>query len=153
MTDREHFWIGVAASLVAVGLLVTPAFRDPNEDSFPLSTFPMFSRAKRDPQLVITQVLAVLPDGTRRPLPPELAAGNGEVIQALQMIVNEVYGGRERATRFCKEVAARVSAAPEPWRQAKAIEIARSHFDTVEYFEIGPDPLTRKILETCPVRL
>jgi hypothetical protein len=151
MTDREHLGMGVAVSVVAAALVMTPAFRDPSEDSFPLSTFPMFSGAKRDPDLVITQVLAVLPDGTRRPLPPELATGNEEVIQALQMIHNEAYGERKRATEFCKEVAARVRAAPDPWRQTKGIEIARSHFDTVDYFETGPEPVTRKVLKACPV--
>lgn len=151
MTDRAHLWMGLVVSAVACMLVLTPAFRDPSEDSFPLSTFPMFSAAKRDPGLVITQVLAVAPDGARKPLPPELATGNQEVIQALQMIRNEVYGGRKRATKFCGEVAARVRDAPEPWCHTKTIEIARSHFDTVEYFETGPKPVTRKVLKTCPV--
>ena len=36
------------------------------------------------------------------------------------------------------------SADDEHWRQAKTIEIVRSHFDTVAYFETGPEPVTRK---------
>ncbi len=151
MTDRGHLWMGLIVSGVTAALLLTPAFRDPSEDSFPLSTFPMFSAAKRDPDLVITQVLAVAPDGTRRPLPPELATGNVEVIQALQMVRNEVYGGRERLTKFCSGVATRLRNAPEPWRSTRTVEIARSHFDTVDYFETGPKPVTRKVLKTCPV--
>lgn len=151
MTDRAHLWMGAIVSIVVAALLLAPAFRDPSDDSFPLSTFPMFSKAKRDPGLVITQVLAVTAEGSRKPLPPELATGNLEVIQALQMIRNEVYGGRERATRFCREVAARVRDAGEPWRSARAIEIVRSHFDTVAYFETGPEPVTRKRLQSCPV--
>ena len=152
MNDRAHLWMGLVVSAVVAALFLEPAFRDPSEDSFPLSTFPMFSAAKRDPALVITQVLAVAPDGTRKPLPPELATGNLEVIQALQMIRNEVYGGRKRAAKFCREVAGRVRDAPEPWRSATTIEIARSHFDTVAYFETGAEPVTRKVLNTCPVQ-
>jgi hypothetical protein len=152
MTDRQHFWMGAAVSLVVALLVAMPAFSEPSEDSFPLSTFPMFSRAKRDPELVLTQVLAVMPDGTRQPLPPKLATGNAEVIQALRMIRDEVYGGRARATAFCEDIAARVrSADDEHWRQAKTIEIARSHFDTVAYFETGPEPVTRKPLKRCAV--
>ena len=152
MTDRQHLSVGAAVSLVVAILVAMPAFSEPSEDSFPLSTFPMFSRAKRDPGLVVTQVLAVLPDGTREPLPPELATGNVEVIQTLRMIRDEVYGGRDRATAFCQDIAARVrNADDEHWRQAKGIEIARSHFDTVAYFETGPQPVTRKVLERCAV--
>lgn len=147
-----HLVLGAIVSLVVTLLLVMPAFSDPNEDSFPLSTFPMFSRAKRDPGLVVTQVLAVMPDGTREPLPPTLATGNEEVIQTLRMIRDEVYGGPERAATFCEGVAERVrNTDDEHWRSATTIEIARSHFDSVAYFEEGPEPITRKPLERCPV--
>ena len=152
MTDRQHLWMGILVSLVATALLVTPAFRNPSEDSFPLSTFPMFSRPKPDPGLVVTQVLAVFPDGVRKPLPPEIATGNQEVIQTLRMIRDEVYGGRERAAAFCEDVAGRVRDATAPWSTATTIEIARSHFDSVAYFETGPEPVTRKTLKRCAVR-
>ena len=152
MTDRQHLLVGAAVSLVLTVLVAMPAFSEPNQDSFPLSTFPMFSRAKRDPGLVVTQVLAVMPDGTREPLPPSLSTGNEEVIQALRMIRDEVYGGRERATVFCQDIATRVrSSNDEHWQQATTIEIVRSHFDTVAYFETGPEPVTRKALKRCAV--
>lgn len=145
--------MGAVVSLVVSVLIALPAFSDPSEDSFPLSTFPMFSRAKRDPGLVVTQVLAVMPDGTREPLPPKLATGNEEVIQTLRMIRDEVYGGRDRATAFCNDIAERVrNADDEHWRKAETIEIARSHFDAVAYFESGPDPVTRKALKRCAVQ-
>ncbi|MEM8606181.1 MAG: hypothetical protein AAGF92_03710 [Myxococcota bacterium] len=152
MTDRQHLWFGAIFSLVVSALVLAPAFLDPTEDSFPLSTFPMFSRAKRDPGLIVTQVLAVMPDGTRKPLPPTLSTGNEEVIQTLRMIRDAVYGDRQRKAAFCDEVAARVrSSGDEYWQQAKTIEIARSHFDSVAYFETGPTPVTRKALKRCSV--
>ncbi|MEM7436519.1 MAG: hypothetical protein AAF436_15285 [Myxococcota bacterium] len=138
-------------SLVVTALVVAPAFSNPNDDSFPLSTFPMFSRAKRDPGLVITQVLAVRGDGRRTPLPPELSTGNEEVIQAMRMIHDGVYSDRKRARAFCEEIAERVRDAGSEWEDVKRIEFARSHFDTVAYFEKGPEPITRKTLKQCEV--
>ena len=150
MSERHHLVIGVLVSLVFTGLVVSPAFRDANADSFPLSTFPMFSRAKRDPGLVVTQALAVFPNGDRRPLPPELATGNEEVIQALRMIQDEVYGGRKRSSAFCQDIAARIQQSDDSeWNDVVAVEIAKSRFDTVAYFERGPVPVTRKTLERC----
>lgn len=153
MAARTELWIGVLVSVALTLLILQPAFLDPRQDSFPLSTFPMFSRPKPDPGLVLTQVLAVLPDGSRQPLPPRLATGNEEVIQTLRMIRDQVYGEKKRAAAFCEDVAARVREAPkEPWNEAVAIEIARSHFDTVAYFETTPEPVTRKVLLRCPTK-
>jgi len=153
MDARGELWIGVLVSVALTLLVLRPAFLDPHEDGFPFSTFPMFSRPKPDPGLVLTQVLAVFPDGSRKPLPPKLASGNEEVIQTLRMIRDQAYGDRERATAFCKDVVTRVrESSREPWTDAVAIEVARSHFDTVAYFETGPEPVTRKVLVRCPTK-
>ena len=110
----------------------------------------MFSHAKRDPGLVITQVLAVFPNGDRKPLPPALSTGNEEVIQAQRMIHDAVYGDRKRARAFCDDVVRRMEASGDPeWDGVIAVEIAKSHFDTVAYFERGPTPASRKTLERC----
>ncbi len=145
-------WIGTAVSLVITALVLSPAFGDPSEDSFPLSTYPMFSRPKPDPSLVLTQVLAVFPNGDRKPVPPKLAAGNEEVIQAMRMIALETYGGEERAKSFCRDVADRIGrSSGSPWKEATGVEIVRSHFDTVAYFEEAPEPLRRRTLKRCLV--
>ncbi len=152
MSDRYHLTVGIIVSLLLTGLMVSPAFRNPNDDSFPLSTFPMFSRPKPDPGLVLTQALAVFPDGTRTPLPPELSTGNAEVIQALRMIRDEAYAGPKRASAFCRDIARRIEMSDDPdWAGVVAVEIARSQFDTVAYFEEGPEPVVRKTLQRCRV--
>lgn len=135
-------------------LVAYPAFQDSKrEDSFPLSTFPMFSRGKPDPGVVVTQVLGVFRDGTRKPLPPALATGNTEVIQALRMIRDAVQGGRKRSAAFCGDVARRVQQDESgTWDDVMVIEVARSHFDAVAYFETGPTPATRRTLERCLVK-
>jgi len=139
-------------SVLMSALVLWPAFQDPRDDSFPLSTFPMFSRPKPDPGLVVTQVLAVFPDGRHEPLPPELATGNEEVIQTLRMIRDQVYKGKGRRKRFCADVAKRVSESDDAtWLAAHEVVVAKSLFDTVAYFEEGPTPITRKTLEKCAI--
>lgn len=148
----RHMWTGTAVSLVITALVLSPAFGDPKEDSFPLSTYPMFSHGRPNPDLVLTQALAVFPNGDRKPLPPKLATGNEEVIQAMRMILDETYGGQERAKSFCRDVVDRINRSSSPrWKDAIAVEIARSHFDTVAYFEKAPEPLSRRTLQRCPV--
>ncbi len=152
MRPHRDLWTGTAVSLVMTALVLWPAFGDANEDSFPLSTYPMFSHGKPNPDLVLTQALAVFPNGDREPLPPKLATGNEEVIQAMRMIIGETYGGEERAKSFCRDIADRVGRSPSPrWKNAIAVEIARSHFDTVAYFEKESEPLSRRTLQRCPV--
>ena len=152
MSSYRHLWIGTAVSLVVTALVLSPAFGNPNEDSFPLSTYPMFSHGKPNPDLVLTQALAVFANGDRKPLPPKLATGNEEVIQAMRMIVDETYSGEERAKNFCRDIAARINRVSSPrWKDAIAVEIARSHFDTVAYFEKEPKPLGRRTLQRCSV--
>jgi len=149
---RHQLWFGASVSLVILALVLSPAFRDPNQDSFPLSTYPMFSHPKPNPDLVLTQVLAVFPNGDRKPLPPKLATGNEEVIQAMRMILSETYGGDKRATRFCHDVAYRIErASTSPWKDAVAVELARSHFDSVAYFEKAPTPVNRRMLQRCAI--
>jgi hypothetical protein len=152
VSKAGHLWFGATVSLVLTVFVLWPALRDPSEDSFPLSTYPMFSRAKSDPSLVLTQALAVLPDGTRKPLPPKLSTGNEEVIQSMRIIVDNTHGGGARAEQFCRDIASRVGAATRsPWSEAVAIELARSRFDTVAYFEEAPVPLDRRTLHRCPI--
>lgn len=152
MSGASQLWLGAAVSLALTGLVGWPALLDPSEDSFPLSTYPMFSHARTDPSLVLTQALAVMPDETRKPLPPKLSSGNEEVIQSMRIIADNTHGGSKRAEQFCRDIASRVRATNRsPWSETVAIELARTHFDTVAYFEEAPVPLDRRILHRCPI--
>ena len=135
--------------------MLYPAFIDPYDDSFPFSTYPMFSDPRLDPGLTLYQALAVFPDGQRKPVSPELATGNEEVIQAMGTIRRESRRGKGKARGkvFCGDIAARVAKSNDPkWRDAIEIELARSHFDTVQYFQEARVPQSRKTLRRCPIQ-
>lgn len=146
----------VKALALTVALTVAvfgPAFREPPKDSFPFSTYPMFSAGKPDPDLVLTQVRAVFADGTSKPLPPKLTTGNEEVIQAMGTILREAYGSREGSRAFCERIAARVKASgDEKWADVIRIEIVRSQFDVLRYFDEGPEPIRKKPVRGCLVK-
>src|SRR5690606_23790638 len=90
-------------SLVLLGAVAWPMFRSPPADSYPLSSYPMFSRA-RPPFADIEHVVAVSRDGSRRPVPPSRVA-SGEVLQAKVAIARTLAGGRRAARALCTEVA------------------------------------------------
>jgi hypothetical protein len=107
MTTRAtRIWGG----LVTVVMLVAVAYplrRDPvYEDSFPLSTYPMFAFKRPGARVAMDYVIATGPNGARRHVPPELVA-NHEVMQSLMTIRRAVSSGR--AAILCAEVAERAA--------------------------------------------
>ena len=142
------FVYGFSAFVLAA--VVSPAFRDPPADSFPLSDYPMFSAGRPDPMLELTHALGVPRDeGRRIPLSPLVAADNREVLQAMMTIWQ---GTMARPAAYCAEVAARVAASDDAeLADVVAVELATSRFDTVAYFTRAPDPLSRHVHHRCDV--
>ena len=135
-------------SLVLVALVISPALRDPPVDSFPLSDYPMFSHGRPSPEMTITHAHGVSASGEREPLSPMISSGNREVLQSMMTISNEVHGGR--AALFCLEIAERV-VADSDLDHIESIELLTSTFDSVAYFEHGPEPLSRELHHRCQV--
>ncbi len=106
-TSRATRLWGGLVSLAVLGAVAWPLGRDPvREDSFPLSTYPMFAVKRAGARVAIDYVIATGPDGARRHVPPELVA-NAEVMQALMTVRRAVQRGA--ASALCAEVAARVA--------------------------------------------
>ena len=139
-------------SLTLLVLVASPAFReDPTDgsdkDSFPFSDYPMFSHGRPTPMLSIDHALGVRPGGERVPLSPMVASGNREVMQSMMTIILAL---RSDGAGYCAEVAQRV-AREDDLADVEAVEIATSTWDTVRYFEEGPEPIRRVVHFRCPV--
>jgi hypothetical protein len=150
MSDRlapaeRRFAIVVGLALALA--VVSPALRPSPRDSFPLSTYPMFSRGRPDTDLSLVQALGVRPDGARFPLPPRITADTYEVLQSMVVLDRAVREGR--AGGLCEAIAARARAAAS--EDVAAVEIATSRFDVVRYFEEAPRPLARVVHARCEV--
>ena len=143
MRDAAWAW---GLTLAFLALVVSPAFRDPPRDSFPLSDFPMFSQGRPSPRFTVTHALGVDAGGARRPLSPWIAAGNREVLQAMVWLS----AATADPTASCRAIAARVAAHGSP--DVRFVELATSDFDAVAYFVSAREPLTRRVHARCEVR-
>lgn len=143
----------LAAYLVSVVVLAAvawPAFRDPPRDSFPLSNYPMFSRARPDPIITLTNVTAVHADGGRTPLTPGQATGNDEVLQAMVLIRGAARSPAPRRQAFCETAARRLVEGGDA-EGVVAVEIATVRHDSLAYFRDGYEPLARRVHHRCEV--
>jgi hypothetical protein len=129
----------VAAVVVSVAMIAAtlePLVREPYDDGFPLSTYPMFA-TKRPTVQTFHYALGVTRDGKRRTLSPELI-GSSEVLQALRVIEHAVGGGKGATRTLCETIATRV-VADEDFTDVVAIRIVRGTHDAVTY--LGEDKI------------
>ena len=77
MWDRVHAY---GFSALVLGAILWPLTQPASYDSFPLSTYPMFARAK-PARATISHALAIDTQGAQRVIPPAVVTG-GEVMQA-----------------------------------------------------------------------
>ena len=100
----------VLISLAFVGAVLSALHRDPLDDGFPLSTYPMFAQPRT---LHYTEDYALGVDrvGVTRPL-PAATSGSSEVLQAAALYEDAVRGGPGQLVPLCDAVARRVAADP-----------------------------------------
>jgi hypothetical protein len=142
MSPRRLAVIGFAVSLAIA--TAAPALR--SRDSFPFSTFPMFSKDHSSREAVVVQVLAVGAGGGRRPLPPGQATGNEAGLQAEAVIRDAISRGAGAVQALCRAAARRASAAGVSF---VSLEVATSRFDAVAFFEGRREPRSRQIHGRC----
>lgn len=131
--DRARVAAAVV-SLVLIGATLEPLIRDPYDDGFPLSTYPMFAM-KRPTVQTFHYALGVTRDGRRRTLSPALV-GTGEVLQAMKVFDHAVERGRHELDSLCNAIATRVAGA-EDFADVVTIRIVRGTHDAVEYLARG----------------
>jgi hypothetical protein len=136
--DRARVAAGVV-SLALIAATLEPLVRDPYDDGFPLSTYPMFA-TKRDTVQTFHYALGLTRDGKRRTLSPELI-GSGEVLQAMRVLEHAVSGGKDAMRTLCNTIAKRV-AADDEFTNVVTIRIVTGTHDAVRYLsrdEVGTE--------------
>ncbi len=140
----------IAAAVISLGLVAVtlwPVTKDPRDDGFPLSTYPMFA-SKRPTVQTYRYALGETAAGERRILSPRMI-GTGEVLQALRILQRATGGGQGESVRLCDAIAARVAGADE-FRDVVAIRLVRGTHDAVEY--LARDRVGREVeLVRCEV--
>jgi hypothetical protein len=119
-------------STLVVAATLSPALREPPRDSFPLSSYPMFSSVPKRRWLDV--IVGFDAAGNEVKIPPQLVA-NIEVMQAAETIRLAVR--QRRAPQLCSEVAARVAGDPN-FAHVVRLEVQRRKFDPLTYFTSPP---------------
>ncbi|HET9987983.1 MAG TPA: hypothetical protein VFQ65_05675 [Kofleriaceae bacterium] len=100
----------ILISIAFVGAVLFALHRDPLDDGFPLSTYPMFAQP-RTTRFTEDYALAVDRHGATRPL-PAITSGSSEVLQAAALYEDAVQGGGRRLAPLCTAVARAVADDP-----------------------------------------
>jgi hypothetical protein len=127
-----------AISGIAVAAVVAPGFSD--EDSFPLSNYPMFSY-DRGRVTALDTAVGINADGDIERLSPEVIAGGYEVIHASRTVSKAIRAGD--AAGLCLEIAERAS------DDLVRIEVVTETYDTIRWFDGDETPIDRAVHASC----
>lgn len=143
------FPYAVAGTLL--GLTLWPLVKDPRQDGFPLSTYPMF--ATHRPRLqTVHHAVARTPAGEGVPARPALL-GTSEVMQAIVMVGRAIAAGPAEAQALCLRVADRIAASAHPGdARFTSVEIRSDTYDAVAYFAGDRRARNSQVHTSCPVR-
>ena len=131
-----------------VVLVASPIAWEPWQDSYPLSTYPMFSGRRDKPTVYFMQ--AVDQAGQTQRIAPKLVATD-EVMQAAATVRRAVATGPRAMQELCESVAHRV-ATSRAHAAATHVEIVSARDDPVRYFEAHPVPEQSTRHLSCKVR-
>ena len=129
---------GVAA-LVAAAVVLSPLLRSPTNDTYPLSTYPMFAGDRGAVHQMATAV-AIEGDGSASRLSPELIAGTGEAVLASVTVTRAIRRGE--AEVLCEEIAERT-------KPGHTIEVRTEEIDVVAFVADGAPPLSFVVHARC----
>ncbi|HUP76479.1 MAG TPA: hypothetical protein VM282_25820 [Acidimicrobiales bacterium] len=131
-------------SVAALALVFSPVLRPSQRDSYPLSTYPMFSY-DRGRESALPTAVGVTDDGRIRRLSPELISGGYEPVRAFATVGASIANGDTPG--LCREIAQRTSRT----RAADfvAIEVVTEVHDVVAWFEGHEEPSQRIVHARC----
>jgi hypothetical protein len=136
--------VRAAVTVAVLAALVSPVVLD--ADGLPLSTYPMYSRARPDESTIYTAQRVV--DGERTSLGFEVIGGSDDPLVVAGELRNAV--GEGRADDRCGEIAARAVEAglADP---GDRIEVVSERHETVT-FVVGGDSLVERVVHAdCEV--
>ena len=144
---HTHRW--TLATVVVVVAMLAPVARD--HDSFPLSTYPMYSQARSD-RVALPTAVGVDADGGISRLSLGLIGDSDDPL----VVAGELREAIARAAvdERCDEIARRVDAegATSPTGgRIVTVEIVVEHHDVVDQAVDDPPPLRREVVARCKV--
>jgi hypothetical protein len=133
--NRKH---AALVSIALIGATLSPLSREPVDDGYPLSTYPMFAW-KRPTQMTMSYPVGESPRG-RRYLTPRII-GSGEVLQARAIVERSVRSGGKELTNLCERIAKNVTRDPE-YADVTRIRILTGTHESIAFLvdqKLGPE--------------
>ena len=132
-------------SVAALALVFSPVLRPSQRDSYPLSTYPMFSY-NRGRESALPTAVGVTPGGQIRRLSPELISGGYEPVRAFATVEASI--GNGDTAELCEEIAERTVKSRD---DLVAIEVVTEVHDVVAWFDGHKEPSQRIVHARCPL--
>jgi hypothetical protein len=138
--------LGAVVSIALIAATLYPVTLHPYDDSFPLSTYPMFA-SPRKTTIDINYVVGFSQRGDVRWHVPPSVIGSSEVLQAKQIVDRAVGGGPPKMRELCERIARRVRAGRS---DIAYVAIVFGRHDAVDYLVRGVRGTERE-LHRCTV--
>jgi hypothetical protein len=119
------------AAAIAAAVVLSPLLREPQNDTYPLSTFPMFASDRGEEHHLDTAVM-IADDGSVQRLSPELIAGTDEPVLAAVTLTRGIRRGD--ASIMCEEIAARIGG-------LAVVEVRTEHHNVINFIADDAPPL------------
>ena len=136
----------ILTTAAVVGALVAPTALD--RDGFPLSTYPMYSRARGD-VVTFATAQAVGPDGEVSTLTLAVIGDSDDPLVVAGELRDAIRN--DRADERCSEIAQRAAEWSGLPTDAASIEVVTERHDVVVQVEGGDSRLDRKVHASCEV--
>ena len=132
-------------SVAVLALVFSPVLRPSQRDSYPLSTYPMFSY-NRSRESALPTAVGVTLEGQIRRLSPELISGGYEPVRAFATVEASIENGD--TAELCEEIAERTVKSRD---DLVAIEVVTEVHDVVGWFDGDKEPSQRVVHARCPL--
>jgi len=140
-----------AMGFLVVGALLWPVSGWQKHDSFPLSSYPMFTAARK--RVVLYAVVGLRHDeedlAHPEVMPPRLV-GHPEVMRAAVLVRRAARQSPLAQRHFCEQVAAAVAKAAD-FAHVQTLVVVRDVYDPLRYFTADGQRLERKPIHRCKV--
>lgn len=128
-------------------VVASPALRPGQPDGYPLSTYPMFARA-RGSEVAVATAVGVGAEGATERLDPHVIGGTDEVMQAASTMSAAVRAGDADLERLCAEIAGRLAGRDDA---PLMVQIRSEVHAAVAWFDGRREPLDVVVHHECEV--
>ncbi|MDH3754065.1 MAG: hypothetical protein OEU32_09360 [Acidimicrobiia bacterium] len=142
-------WPRLVVSALVVGVIGAPAITD--SDSFPVSTYPMYSRPRADVVSIAT-VVQVDPNGSVERLSLTLIGNSDDPLIVEALVRDSIRDGGRGAPLLCADVARRVADRDERApTEGVEIEVVSERHDVVALVRGDESLVAREVHARCPL--